>query len=350
MSNVHPLKSDEKYIAQSSEWISKLDRGLSAPETIELEQWLALDTEHPKMLLKLATLWDKMDVLNKLSELVPHSPEQANQHHAGRWAIAASIFLASMLSIAAYQWGAFEPLAVTAQQVYSKNIYTTKIGEQSTFYLQDKTKVVLNTNSQLRVTYTDKQRLFELIKGELHVTVAHNTQQPLSVYAGGKIIQAIGTAFNVKLQETQLELIVTDGRVLVADQSEQASASLAMSDVRLPSSSLTVSKGEKVELNAKQPQIVTLQAADIEVDLSWQQGELIFRGETLEIALKEVSRYTPYHFKLADEQLKSMQIAGLFRTNDIDGLLSALEQNFAIEHQRIDSQTILLQATHQPQL
>lgn len=350
MSNVYPLKSDEKYIAESSEWISKLDRGLNDAETAELKQWLVLDTEHPKMLLKIATLWDKMDVLNNLSELVPHSPEQSHKHHTGRWAIAASILLASILSIATYQWGAFAPFAVTAQQVYSENTYTTKIGEQSVFYLQDKTKVVLNTNSQLRVTYTDKQRLFELTKGELHVTVAHNTQQPLSVYAGGKIIQAVGTAFNVQLQDAQLELIVTDGKVLVADQSEQSSSPLTLINVRLPSSSLAVSKGEKIELNAKRPQIMTLPASDIEVDLSWQQGELIFRGETLETALKEVSRYTPYQFKLADNQLKKVQIAGLFRTNDIDGLLSSLEQNFAIQHQRIDSQTILLQSTQQPQL
>jgi transmembrane sensor len=93
-----------------------------------------------------------------------------------------------------------------------------------------------------------------------------------------------------------------------------------------------------------------LQTSDLDADLSWQQGELIFRGESLETALREISRYTSYHFELADNQLKKLQIAGLFRTDDIDGLLAALEQNFAIDHQRIDNQTILLKASRQPQL
>ncbi|MDP5032780.1 MAG: FecR domain-containing protein [Paraglaciecola sp.] len=350
MSNVYPLKSDEQYIEQASEWISKLDRGLSPTEANELEQWLIANKEHRRVLTKMANLWGKMDVLNHLSDVVPHTPNHASKVSGQRWAVAASIIFASLFSIGAYQWSINQQNSLTAQHIYSENVYATKVGEHATFYLQDKTKVVLNTNTQVKVTYTDKQRLFELVKGELHVTVAHNTKQPLSVYAGGKIIQAVGTAFNVQLQDTGVELIVTDGKVLVADQSFDNSTPLTQQSVRLSHASLAVSKGEKVELSAQQPQILQLKTSEIEVDLSWQKGELIFRGESLADALKEISRYTPYHFKVADEQLKTLQIAGLFRTNDIEGLLTALEQNFAIEHQRVDGQTILLQASHQPQL
>jgi transmembrane sensor len=340
MNNVYPLKPDDKILEQASQWISKMDRELDTQETSNLHTWLRESSLNRDMLVQVASLWDKMEVINQLSDIVPHSPQKAPKGFTRLLAFAASIVLACILSISVYQLSLSDNSQ--AQTIVSNNLYSTQIGEQSTFYLQDKTKIVLNTNSKLRVTYTDKQRLFELLNGEFHVTVAHNEQQPLNVYAGDKIIQAVGTAFNVRLRENEVELIVTDGKVLVADQSTLSSPPLQLKNVALSKDSLAVAKGQKVELRAEQAKKAQLLPADLATDLSWQQGDLVFRGEFLDVALREVSRYTPYQFELADDELKQVQIAGLFRTDDIDGLLAALEQNFAISHERLGNQRILL--------
>ncbi|WP_340680564.1 FecR domain-containing protein [Paraglaciecola sp.] len=344
MNNVYPLKPDDKVLEQASQWISKIDRELDEQETTELHAWLRESELNRDMLVQVASLWDKMDAINQLSDIVPHSPQKEPKRFTRSLSFAASILLASILSVSVYQLS-FRDTS-QAQTIVSNNQYSTQIGEQSTFYLQDKTKIVLNTNSKLRVTYTDKQRLFELLSGEFHVTVAHNEQQPLNVYAGGKIIQAVGTAFNVRLHDddNEVELTVTDGKVLVADQTPLSQPPLQLKNVALAKDSLAVAKGQKVELRAEQAKKATLLPADIATDLSWQQGNLVFRGEFLDVAMREVSRYTSYQFELADEQLKQVQIAGLFRTNDIDGLLAALKQNFAISHQRVGNHKILLQA------
>lgn len=344
MNNVYPLRPDETQLQQASEWFSKMERGLDEPENATFQAWLMESPRNRETLLGLATLWDKMDVLNHLSDIVPHSPQKTSKISGRSFALAASILFASIISVVVYQFNQHNELPTMAQTVVSENTYSTQVGELSTFYLQDKTKVVLNTNSKLRVTYTDKQRLFELLAGEFHVTVAHNKKQPLNVYAGGKIIQAVGTAFNVRLRDKDVELIVTDGKVLVTDQSKHSALPLQLKDTALPNDSLAVSQGQKVELNSTPSKTAQLLPAEIEAELSWQKGNLVFRGESLEAAIREVSRYTPYEFEIADEQLKHVQIAGLFRTDDISGLLAALEQNFAISHQRLSNKHILLQA------
>ena len=242
----------------------------------------------------------------------------------------------------AWQSEIVDGLFSTSQQVVFENSYMTRVGQQSTFYLQDKTKVVLNTNSRLTVTYTDKQRAFELAKGEMHITVAHNSKQPLSVYAGNKVIQAVGTAFNVQLHDEEVELIVTDGKVLVAPQDSGISDPVMLTEVFLPISSMAVSEGETVQLGGEQEQVKALTAVDLQAALSWQQGNLIFRGEPLETAMAEVSRYSGFGFEIADEQLKKVQIAGLFKTDDVNGLLRALKQNFNIDFQRRDRNTVVL--------
>ena len=80
--------------------------------------------------------------------------------------------------------------------------------------------------------------------------------------------------------------------------------------------------------------ITEVSADDIAVKLSWQQGNLIFRGESLEEAVKEINRYTSVEFVFMSEDLKKMRVAGLFKAGDVEGLLATLRENFDIVSQR----------------
>lgn len=342
MSKVVSLKLSKDPVEEASLWIAKLDRGLTVDEKASLKQWLDSDEKHAELFFELVKLWDKMESLSQLSDLFPHKPEKQKKSAFAPWAMAASVFVATLVSVGVWQFTGKNASPQIAQVVQFKNSYQTKVGEQTTIVLQDDTKVELNTNSRVQVTYTDKQRLFELQQGEMHVTVAHNTSQPLSVYAGDKVIQAVGTAFNVEIVDDAVELIVTDGKVLVADVDERLAKPLTLTEVRLPSQSLAVEKGQKAQLEQGRNSLVQEENLKVEVDLAWQQGSLIFRGETLEQAMREVARYTKFEFQFGDDSIKNVQVAGLFKTTDIDGLLIALEQNFNVKYEKVDFNTIQL--------
>jgi transmembrane sensor len=327
---------------EASLWITRLDRGLSTQELSELKTWLQASHTHLETFMQLVELWDKMESLSQLSELFPHKPQRSVRKKMPILAWAASFIFASLISIGLWL-NADVFLGQGATQIVQFNSdYETKIGEQSTFFLQDKTKIKLNTNSLVKVTYTDKQRVFELLRGEMHVVVAHNKQKPLSVYAGSNIIQAVGTAFNVELGSKKVELIVTDGKVLVSDINPHTVSPLKLKNVHLSPKSFAVSKGQKAQLKARNTSIIGSDEDRLASDLAWQQGNLIFRGESLFDAMQEVSRYTNYQFSFGDEDTKSLQIAGLFKTSDINGLLAALESNFDVVFKRISRNKITL--------
>ena len=63
-------------------------------------------------------------------------------------------------------------------------------------------------------------------------------------------------------------------------------------------------------------------------------GNLVFRGETLQDALDQLSRYTPENFKVVDPRISDVRIAGLYKAGDVDGLLLALKENFNIASMR----------------
>ncbi|MBL4630833.1 MAG: FecR domain-containing protein [Paraglaciecola sp.] len=281
-----------------------------------------------------------MESLSQLSELFPHKPQRVSGKNMPILAWAASVIFASLISLGLWLNADVFFGQGAVQIVQFNSEYETKIGEQSTFFLQDKTQIRLNTNSLVKVTYTDKQRVFELLRGEMHVVVAHNKQKPLTVYAGSSIIQAVGTAFNVELSNDEVELIVTDGKVLISNFNSQTVAPLKLKNVYLPAKSFAVSKGQKAQLRANKASIIGNDKGQLAADLAWQQGNLIFRGESLFDAMQEVSRYTNYQFYFDDEEIKGLQIAGLFKTSDISGLLSALESNFDVIFKKISSNKI----------
>lgn len=342
MNKVVDINISKAPLDEASLWISKLDRGMTDKELSELKAWLNVSQKHVETFLQLAELWDKMESLSQLSELFPHKPQYSSNKNFPVYAWAASIIFASLISLGMWLnadvfWG-----QGAAQIVQFNSKYETKVGEHSTFFLQDKTKLELNTNSLVTVTYTNKQRVFELLRGEIHVTVAHNKHKPLSVYAGSNIIQAVGTAFNVELGSEKVELIVTDGKVLVSDINKLSAAPLELEDVYLSPQSFAVSKGQKAQLKASDNIIIGSDEVKLASDLAWQQGNLIFRGESLAEAMQEVSRYTNYQFDFSDEEIKKLQIAGFFKTADINSFLVALESNFDVTYEKMSKNRIKL--------
>lgn len=339
MSNVINLKSSQVN-DEAIEWVVKIDRELSSEEQAEFITWLSQSPEHQAVFTQHAKLWDKMDAVSALAEIFPeHETESVSKGWGINVKAMAACVAAVGVLVAGVTMNTLNTSAPT-QTIIAQNNFETTLGEQSTFYMQDNTKLVLNTNSKVRVTYTDKQRLFELERGELHVTVAHNDELPLSVHANGQVIQAVGTAFNVEIQHDEVELIVTEGKVLVAED-DPALDPMQLTDVYLPTTSLPVSEGQMVQLGSLNTDVTTLEMGDVKANLSWKQGNLIFRGETLEEALQEVSRYTRYDFEFSDDDIKTLRIAGLFKTEEVDTLLAAIAQNLDVQHLKVENAEII---------
>ena len=340
MTNIYELPSQEQRYDEASQWIEKLDNGLSPEEERSFQQWMAADPKNEALLLKMANLWDKMDCLGRLSGLFPEPCRRNSRVLSSRFLLP----IAATVLVAVFA-GLWAVLSVTGSgsSVDSEHVYETAIGEHSTVILTDGTEVVLNTNSRIRVNYTSQYRLLVLESGEVHVRVADDKARPLSVIARGKIIQAVGTEFNIEITNDQrIELVVTEGKVRVGVHQAVQNEAEATTPAVLPPSAVTVAAGEELILGSDEEEVTEVSAADIEVKLSWRNGNLIFRGESLEEAVEEVSRYTSVEFVFLDEDLKKKRIGGLFKAGDVDGLLAALRENFDISYERVDDSTVLL--------
>ncbi|MGB1352219.1 MAG: FecR family protein [Luminiphilus sp.] len=352
MSNIREFPSGEdRRLQEAGDWIAAIERGLTKEEESELDSWLSRSTANYQLFMELAQLWDNMEVLNRLSDLFPE-PQSEERYPSNRVlsvsAVAASVVVGILLFVTLQTQGIRNPALQDNVLVANELSYDTAIGDHATFELSDGSIISLNTNSHVRVNYTASERLLMLDRGEVHVKVAHDSDRPLSVAVGNKVVRAVGTEFNVEItQDASIELVVTDGVVMVGvlDASDEGASS--DTPKLLPQSSTIVGAGEQVLISANGQNTDSIKPESIERDeiavkLSWREGNLIFRGESLEEAVYEVGRYTAVEFVFLDEETREVRVAGLFKAGDVEGLLAALRNHFNIAYERQGEHRILL--------
>ena len=351
MNNIRQFSSKEDIQEHACLWVSRLDRGLRDEELAELDSWLSESNAHRQSLIEAASLWDDMSVLNELSGLFPEShmrksdgnrtKRQKPSQHRGKWSIAAAVLVMTLAigTIVQQAWLDNTPeFAAISEKV------ETGIGEQKNITLADGSVMHLNTNSIVTVDFSQNARSIVLLKGEAHFEVAHDTSRPFSVTAGNNTVTAVGTAFNMQyVNDNAFELVVTDGKVLVKDRfRDSTSAESLFGKKPVTEEGLLMFAGEKATVQGKVEARENMSKNDIDDDLAWQQGMIVFKGEPLEAVLAEIGRYTPVRFSITDDRLRKRRVAGYFKVGDIDGLLAALKSSFNINYEKITDTSIQL--------
>jgi len=343
MTNVYQFPNSEDSTEQACEWLARLERGLTNDESRALRAWLDADPKRAQALIHSARIWDRMDSLSRLADLFP-KPSQRRHHTLPRMLALAACVLVTVSAVLLYTlWPSAAPQVTAAIPLSSGSevqLVETAIGEYSTTRLPDGSELTLNTNSRVRAEFSESQRTLRLERGELYVKVAHDESRPLTVWAGDRLVRAVGTAFNVQITADQhVEVIVTNGKVLIgvlkADLASPKSAWIEDFDT-------PVFAGQRALLGDQEPAVEDIDDTEIDVNLSWREGNLVFHGEPLAQALGEIERYTPVTFVIRDEELKAIRVAGLFKAGDVDGLLATLRNNFNISYERVGAEKIVL--------
>lgn len=344
MTNVYRLPVREEATAKASEWLARLDRGLSPDEVRELRGWVDADPDNAPALIQVAGLWDRMDSLSRLADLFPKPEPRRARRVRLTLAVAMSVIVAAatawfILAPAGKPGETGAPVHLAAAPSSYHQDFETAVGEHSTVILPDGSELTLNTNSRVRAEFSGSMRTLNLAQGEVYVKVAHDEAKPFVVRARNRIVRAIGTAFNVEIKQDQrVEIIVSEGKVLIGVADAEAKD---LAPALLESMGTSLIAGQRATLG-ENARIEDIDAEEIDVKLSWREGNIVFRGEPLADALDEIGRYTRVEFVIQDEELKSIRVAGLFRAGDVDGLLTTLRENFNISYERLDEQTIVL--------
>ena len=312
----------------AAEWLARRDRGLTATEQDEFLQWLAADPRHGDWL---ALHRHVVADFTALAHWRPEHSEEANPDllapvpARNRWLRSALLAAAAIVVVLlVLQWPRF---------VRSRDVAGPELARR---LLEDGSAVELNRGSAVMTAFTAQERTATVVNGAAYFTVAKNPSRPFIVHAGGVAIRAVGTAFSVRLDAGEVEVLVTEGRVAVTRENIAAAKTAA---------DTAVDAGQRAivsRLSPAMPQIAPASGEEIS-RLREQQPQLLdFSSAPLAVAAAEFNRHNRVQFEIADAELTAMPVIASIRSDNVEGFAEFLAATPGVEIERRGADRIVV--------
>lgn len=319
----------EQIEEQAALWVLRLDRGLSATEQDQFLLWLTADSRHGAALARHKQNWARLNALGQWRpehSLRPNPDLLAPQPRLllARPAWLVPLALAASLVVGVIIWGLRVPLSVDPAG-------PSRISPIAQRTLEDGSVVELNRGAEISVLYTPDERHVQIERGEVHFTVAKNKERPFIVSVGGVAVRAVGTAFNVRLNRTAVEILVTEGRIQI-DQHKPEGAASERKPTVLDAGQRTTVPFAPTEEQLPVDSVTPAQAAEI---LAWQPRTLDFTATPLLGIVSAFNRHNaPIRLVIEDPALARVEMSASLRSDNVEGFVRLLEGGYGVQADR----------------
>lgn len=339
---------------QAAAWFARQrSSSWSAEDATEFATWLKAESAHTAAWASYERVWGRLESVRDNPRVLAIR-EQARANAARyrgrrrRWRLIAGIAAGVILAISSWWTLRYSSTAPTSSSptvissVSTPSVFvrdaSTQVGERSILVLEDGSKVTLNTASAVHADYTGQDRRVTLLRGEAFFDVAKDHSRPFIVSAGPRQVIAVGTAFDVRLQDGGVKVTLVEGRVRVvptagaiAAVAPQAAAPVVLE----PGYALLASGGGTDRIQ----RLDTVRAT------TWTSGKLVFEGERLTDVIAEMNRYSRERLEIADPALGERRVSGVFESNSGSAFAKALEDYGIARVGRQTSTEIVLESS-----
>ena len=133
-------------------------------------------------------------------------------------------------------------------------------------------------------------------------------------------MRAVGTAFSVRLERNQVNVLVTEGRVRVESPG---------------GAPVPVASGERAQIGANLRSVVAAENPEsIERELAWRAVRLEFEGLPLATVVTEFNLRNTLQLAIGDAAAGRVKVAGTFQADKPEAFVRLLEAGFGIAVER----------------
>jgi len=327
---MNQLTPSETARQTATEWLVKLQ----SPELTDEQQqaffaWLEQQPEHQLAYIEAEVLWDRAGVLEQLVDSPKAQPQEdqpLDQQPAEVQPVARPWYR-NPQTIAASVVGLLALLALQLMPPLGGVHYKTAVGEQRQVALEDGSRVHINTNSKLQVKLKSSHRLVRLNQGEAFFDVSPDPKLPFVIETPTGIVRVLGTSFNVRADERQTTVTVTEGRVAVAPREVVTTEIAARTDYQ-PDTTLTANQQAVVSATAISGKTTDLDTSAL---TSWRQGKQIYNSVPFAQVIADLNRYFKQEVQLGEPALADLEIVAVLDLHNRDAAIAALESTFNLK-------------------
>lgn len=341
--NQRPFDAPASVMRTAGAWLARRDRGFTMAEQAEFNAWRSA---HPDHTAAVAQLEQTLSAFDRLKELAPATQGEFTRPDADffaptaprerrKWVPFGLVTLAAAAAIAML----FTRPFVSPDRGYQR--YATSTAAEQVV-LADGSIVNLNRETELVADFSGRERHLRLARGEAHFDVAKNPVRPFIVAAGNVAARAIGTAFNVRLDEDRVEVLVTAGEVQVAAIRASAAALANPPAQAATDEPVALRPGFRAVVertgSTAGARVTHLESAEIARQLAWQPRLIELSNATLiEIVAGFNERAAASghpRLLLGDPTLENLRIGGSIYAEQPEPFVRLLEKSFGIRAER----------------
>lgn len=233
--------------------------------------------------------------------------------------VAASIvFVISLVSIYYLLEGGTGIFSSDKVETISYITKKTLRGQKLTITLTDGSIIKLNAESSIKIPSNFGGNTREvLLTGEAFFRVAKDSLRPFIINSNGLVTKVLGTSFNIRSypEEHTDKVTVVTGKVSVKRGVDNKENSVKESFL-LPNQSLLYDKDKNEELINRN--------VDVEEELGWIEGVLIYDNVGLGTILKDLERWYDVDFDVSSEVDRNGIYTGSFDNQSLENVLQGL--------------------------
>ncbi|WP_380785492.1 FecR domain-containing protein [Sphingomonas sp. R86521] len=293
--------------AEAADWLAALETGQA--DTAAFEGWRARDPAHAIAMLRLAHAWQRLDRLRD----APSAGATAQPQHRAALPRRRALAAAAGAVVALAAGGGL----LVATQAAAQTVETT-VGERRRFYITPRICLDLNTASELRWWRMGDAVEVSLLRGEVSLDLSPGAPR-CTLDVGRARLQIDRGHFIARLRSAEtVDVVAIAGAVRLLPRRGETGAT------KIP---------ERAKLVVSASGIAAHPVSDTEIRAlsAWQEGELLFDGEPLSVAVTEFNRYLPTPMVLERPAIGTVRLGGRFLTNDPTEFLKSLRLNFGIQ-------------------
>lgn len=323
-----------------------------------VKRWIREDPKHKEFMDLIENIWEvtprdevnvdakaawdqfKYRVIDEKSEHDKTMPRQSPAHNIfrakARWykkpvtyAAAAVFMLLVVLFFVMEQNGIDDktPVEPTMQKVM------TEKGERTNVKLNDGTRVILSTESTLRIpsNYGEEERILYL-SGEAFFEVTHDESRPFIVYSGNVYTEDLGTKFNIRAfpGDQEIEVAVAEGKVELGKRESEG-------------------QNDSVELNPNQVGSVSADGTiamrnteDLVKYVGWTEGKFKFDNTPFRNVVDHLERWYDVECVVRDSELLDRRFTATFSNESLSYVLRLISASMDIQYEEKEEKGIIV--------
>jgi transmembrane sensor len=315
-----PEQQDAVLLEEAMDWFMLL-RDMPADPTLiaAWREWLQASDAHTAAWARICRTWEALgerpaasaDVATRATRPLPATqvlPKGWRLSRRGLGFAAASLMSAGLVA------ALFGPTLL----IRIEADFRTGAGETQIVTLADGSRVTLAPETALADDFNGTARHVRLLAGEAYFEVQRDHSRPFVVHAQDASVRVLGTAFSVRDTGHGTRVELAHGAIALRPQRADNGGELTLA----PGDVVTVDRMDgKAELSHVDP-------ADIAL---WREGRLSVTDQPLGDVLTLIQRQHPAWIMLAESNLATLRVTGLYDLSDPDKALMALAAPFNLE-------------------